>query len=213
MSLCPGPTARQSVSSCIRRRKRLRAASTASIPIPSSMRSRRGRSRLRTADEDGRRGAVRARHILRISSVIRKWSYGKFGRIGNGKSASLQQIGRSLLGRLSGAISQLGGIPVCPLTGSNRDHFPYADISRTNPHRGTRIPSGELRLCDGCLMGIKPPPNIRDGVLVERLVETAGYVTDMRRCQHVVERPEWVIRRQRLNVEYVDRRAGDSLVL
>jgi hypothetical protein len=39
------------------------------------------------------------------------------------------------------------------------------------------------------------------------------YVADMRRCQYVVQRPEGVRRRQRLNVEYVDRRAGDLLVL
>jgi hypothetical protein len=62
-------------------------------------------------------------------------------------------------------------------------------------------------------MSVEPLPNIRDGILVERLVETARYVTDMRRCQHVVERPERVIRRQWLNVEYVDRRSGDLLVL
>jgi len=43
-----------------------------------------------------------APHILRISSVIRKWGYEKSGRIGDGKSASLRQIGRSLLGRSSG---------------------------------------------------------------------------------------------------------------
>src|SRR6476619_6368792 len=35
----------------------------------------------------------------------------------------------------------------------------------------------------------------------------------MRRRQYVVQRPEGVIRRQRLNVEYVDRRACDLLVL
>src|SRR5882757_3708736 len=62
-------------------------------------------------------------------------------------------------------------------------------------------------------MRIEPPPNIRDGILVERLVETARYVADMRRCQHVVQRPERVIRRQRLNVENVDRRPGNLLVL
>src|ERR1700719_1037472 len=62
-------------------------------------------------------------------------------------------------------------------------------------------------------MGIEPPPNIRDGVLVERLVKTERYVADMRRCQYVVQRPEGVRRRQRLSVEYVDRRAGDLLVL
>src|SRR5579862_4629142 len=69
------------------------------------------------------------------------------------------------------------------------------------------------RKSDGCLMGIEPLPNIRDGILVERLVKTVRYIADMRRCQYVVERPEGVRRRQRLNVEYVDRRAGDSLVL
>jgi hypothetical protein len=35
----------------------------------------------------------------------------------------------------------------------------------------------------------------------------------MRRCEHVVQRPEGVRRRQRLNIEYVDRRAGDLFVL
>src|SRR6266481_2762518 len=62
-------------------------------------------------------------------------------------------------------------------------------------------------------MGIEPPPNIRDGILVERLVKTMRYVADMRRRQYVVQRPERVRRRQRLNVEYVDRRAGDLFLL
>src|ERR1700737_2173315 len=61
-------------------------------------------------------------------------------------------------------------------------------------------------------MGIEPPPNIRDRILVERLVQTIRYVADMRRRQYVVQRPERVRRRQRLNVEYIDRRAGDVLV-
>src|ERR1700704_4091518 len=61
-------------------------------------------------------------------------------------------------------------------------------------------------------MGGEPLPNIRDGILVERLVKTMRYVADMRRCQYVVQRPEGMRRRQRLNVEYVDRRAGDALV-
>src|SRR5277367_199634 len=63
------------------------------------------------------------------------------------------------------------------------------------------------------LMRIEPLPDIRNGVLVERLVKTLRYVAYMRRCQHVVQRPEGVRRRQRLSVEYVDRRAGDLLVL
>src|SRR5713101_7897968 len=71
----------------------------------------------------------------------------------------------------------------------------------------------KLRLCYGYLMGVVPLANIRDGILVELLVKTMRYIADMRRCQHVFERPERVIRRQRLNVEYVDRHAGDSLLL
>src|SRR2546426_8595238 len=62
-------------------------------------------------------------------------------------------------------------------------------------------------------MAIEPPPNIRDGILVERLVKTVRYVADMWRCQYTVQHPEGVIRRQRLSVEYVDRRTGDLLVL
>src|SRR5438552_314330 len=62
-------------------------------------------------------------------------------------------------------------------------------------------------------MGVEPLPNIRDGILVKRLVQTIRHVADMRRGQYVVQRPEGVRRWQRLSVEYVDRRTGDPLVL
>src|SRR6202167_3942828 len=66
---------------------------------------------------------------------------------------------------------------------------------------------------DTPLMGVEPLPNIRDGIFVKRLVKTLRYVTDMGRCQYVVQRPERVRRRERLNIEYVDRRSSESLVL
>src|SRR5260370_24902353 len=79
------------------------------------------------------------------------------------------------------------------------------------------LPSSFLGIVCPCscvvLMGVEPLPNIRDGILVERLVKTMRYVADMRRCQYVVQRPEGVRGRQRLSFEYVDRRAGDLLVL
>src|SRR5713226_2490116 len=50
------------------------------------------------------------------------------------------------------------------------------------------------------------------GILVERLVKALRYVPDVRRCQYVVQRPKGVRRRQRLNVEYVDGRAGGPSV-
>src|SRR5260221_5297655 len=62
-------------------------------------------------------------------------------------------------------------------------------------------------------MGVEPLPNIGDSILVERFVMTLRYVADMRGCQYIVQRPEGVSRRQWLNVKYVDRRAGDLLVL
>src|ERR1700682_2738935 len=62
-------------------------------------------------------------------------------------------------------------------------------------------------------LGVEPLPNTRDGILVERLVKAVRYVAEMRRCQYVVQRAEGVSRRQRLNVEYVNRRAGDLPVL
>src|SRR6202040_1060364 len=65
----------------------------------------------------------------------------------------------------------------------------------------------------GVLMGVEPLANIRDGILVERLVKIMRYVGDMRRREYVVEGPEGMRRRQRLNAEYVDRRAGDLFVL
>src|ERR1700730_9813430 len=62
-------------------------------------------------------------------------------------------------------------------------------------------------------MGGDPLPNIRDGILEECFVKTLRSVGDMRRRQYVVQRSKRVIRRQRLNVEYIDRRTGDLLVL
>src|SRR5258708_3343017 len=68
-------------------------------------------------------------------------------------------------------------------------------------------------VCFARLMGVEPLPNIRDGTFVERVVKIARYVADMRRRQYVVQPSKGVIRRQRLNIEYVDRRASDLLGL
>src|SRR6266851_9658227 len=62
-------------------------------------------------------------------------------------------------------------------------------------------------------MGVEPLPNIRGGILVERFVKTLRYVTDMGRCQHVILYSEGMRWRQRLNIENVDRRAGDLFLL
>src|ERR1700736_3991146 len=70
-----------------------------------------------------------------------------------------------------------------------------------------------MRICFACLVGVNPFPNIRDGIFVERLVKALRYVAEMRRRQYVVQPSKGVIRRQRLNVEYVDRRASDLLGL
>src|SRR5260221_2458742 len=44
------------------------------------------------------------------------------------------------------------------------------------------------------LMGVEPLPNIRHGILVERLVKAMRYVADMRRREYIVEGPERVRR-------------------
>src|SRR5260370_18071820 len=61
--------------------------------------------------------------------------------------------------------------------------------------------------------GVEPLPNVRDSILEECFVKTLRSVGDMRRRQYVVQRSKRVIRRQRLNVEYIDPRTGDLLVL
>src|ERR1700720_573267 len=58
-------------------------------------------------------------------------------------------------------------------------------------------------------MGIEPPPNIRDGILVERLVETVRYVAEMRRCENIREMAKRMLRRQRFDIEHVQARSGD----
>ena len=42
------------------------------------------------------------------------------------------------------------------------------------------------------LVSVEPVPNIRDGILVKRVVKTLRNVADMRRRQYVVQRPEGV---------------------
>src|SRR5260370_19592213 len=90
-------------------------------------------------------------------------------------------------------------------------------IHSVPPVMTATLPSSLLGIVFPCScrarMGVEPLPNIRDGILVERIVKIMGYVSDMRRREYVVQRPEGVRRRQRLSVEYVDRRAGDLLVL
>src|SRR5712675_1610198 len=90
-------------------------------------------------------------------------------------------------------------------------------IPSVPPVMTATLPSSLLGIGFPCscrvLMGVEPLPNIRDGIFVERIVKIMRYVSDMRRREYVVEGPEGVRRRQRLNVEYVDRRAGDLLVL
>jgi hypothetical protein len=87
----------------------------------------------------------------------------------------------------------------------------YAELSGSNPVLHAH--NIYLRQSNSRGDRVEPLPNIRDGILVERLIKTMRYVADMRRCQYVLQRAKWVIRRQRLNVEYVDRRAGDLFVL
>src|SRR5260370_6218188 len=90
-------------------------------------------------------------------------------------------------------------------------------IPSVPPVMTATLPSSLLGIVFPCscrvLMGVEPLPNIRDGILVKRIVKIMRYVSDMQRGQYVVQRPERVRRRQWLNVEYVDRRAGDLLVL
>src|SRR5262249_33252208 len=56
------------------------------------------------------------------------------------------------------------------------------------------LPLVNLRSCHRRVMRVEPLPDIRGGILVERLVKTVRYVADMRRCQYVVQRPEGVRR-------------------
>src|SRR6202048_2797820 len=90
-------------------------------------------------------------------------------------------------------------------------------IPSVPPVMTASLPSSFLGIVFPCScripMRVEPLPNIRDGILVERLVKTVRYVSDMRRREYVVEGPEGVRRRQRLGVEYLARRAGDMLFL
>src|SRR5207253_7066850 len=56
----------------------------------------------------------------------------------------------------------------------------------------------------------QPARDILDRIVIESPVKVSGDVTDMRRGQDIIQRPERVIRRQRFDVEHVERRAGDT---
>src|ERR1700722_17863809 len=58
-------------------------------------------------------------------------------------------------------------------------------------------------------VGFEPGGNIGCGVCIEDAIELLGDVADVGRREDVVEFPEGMIGRQRLDVEYIDRRAGD----
>src|SRR5580698_10195266 len=59
---------------------------------------------------------------------------------------------------------------------------------------------------------VEPLPNVRNRILIERLVKPLRDIGDVRCCKDVVQRPEGMIWRQGFNVEYVDRCASDLLV-
>src|SRR6266404_1883396 len=80
-------------------------------------------------------------------------------------------------------------------------------LSARELHKSLRFPLFHLLSSIPSHLCVEPLPNIRDGIFVERLIKTMRYIADMRRCQYVVQRPEGVRRRQRLNVEYGDVRS------
>src|SRR5271157_1910973 len=58
----------------------------------------------------------------------------------------------------------------------------------------------------------QPSRDVLDRIAVESPVEFSRDETDMRRGKDVIQRPERVIRRQRLDVEHVERRASNAAV-
>src|SRR5258706_4375985 len=60
---------------------------------------------------------------------------------------------------------------------------------------------------------IEPRRNVVHAVLVKRPVQTACAVTDMRRTKQVIQCSIWVIQRQRLDIEHVQRRSCDRACL
>src|SRR5258708_21985942 len=89
------------------------------------------------------------------------------------------------------------------------DRFGSSILSTRELHKSLRFPLFHLLSTIPFHLGVEPLPNIRDGILVERLVNTKPYIADMRCGQHLVQPPEGVRRRQRFNLEYLARIAGD----
>src|SRR5713226_2198971 len=79
-------------------------------------------------------------------------------------------------------------------------------IPSVPPVMTATLPSSLLGIVFPCscrvLMGVEPLPNIRDGILVERVVKTMRYVADMRRCQYLVQCSERVRQRERYDIRF-----------
>src|ERR1700732_5323981 len=64
------------------------------------------------------------------------------------------------------------------------------------------------RWLGGRCCGLEPLCDVGRGIAVEGPIKIFGYVADVRRREDVLQLPEGVIRRQRLNVKHVDRSPG-----
>src|SRR6202035_4405461 len=68
------------------------------------------------------------------------------------------------------------------------DRFGSSILSAREPHKRCRFPWLQSPVDYQLIMGVEPFPNVRDGILVERLVKTLRYIANVRRGQYVVQR-------------------------
>src|SRR5713226_5790649 len=76
-----------------------------------------------------------------------------------------------------------------------------ASTAAVNIHE--RLPAGSRGV------GLEPRGDAGGSVAVEGAVKLFRHVADVRRCQQIVQRPEWVIGGQGLGIEHVDGRTRD----
>src|SRR5258706_9082020 len=95
-------------------------------------------------------------------------------------------------------VADVGTHVHCSLPGGRSRLRPWRFVTNTSHFSEVLIGAVGIAFllssCNGWLMGVEPLPNIRDGILVERLVKTLRYEADVRRFQDLVQRPEGVRR-------------------
>src|SRR3982751_2510184 len=87
-------------------------------------------------------------------------------------------------------------------------------MARSKPARKAASPVRAIALCQSShRLALEPGLDALDHLAVVRAKSLLGDVAEMRRHHDIVELAEWMVYRERLDREHIDRGAGDLVLL